>query len=252
MAINEAQIRDVHATVRALFKGKTKSANKIYLLDKLKDVKITSAMQEKADARNHNAMHAGLQINQLRESKSYTARAPTSYGYEVLDQTDLAGNCVEMASAAAYLVMRARIGTAWFVGIRDPGDHVFCLVDNGVSAHPAQIKDYLICSADSWVIDPWANVCCKMQEYDALFSAKMQKWKKAGKYIVVIRDYKNEATIMNPAGYTYLRGFRTGRLVYYRASADVPEGVPKALTGALPDRSVPATSSRKKWECVIL
>lgn len=252
MAINEALIRAVHATVRAYFKGKTKSSNKIYPVDDFTDLKMTPLMQEKIALRNKNAMMAGLKVGSLRESKAFAHRDYTSFGYEVLDQQDVGGNCVEMAAAAAYLVMREHLGTAWFVGIRDPGDHAFCLVDNGVEAHPETVAGYVTCSADSWVIDPWANVCCRMRDYDKLFSKKMQKWQKQGKRIIVLRKHKDYALVMNPASYTYLDGFRNGKTAYAKVSANLPQGVPKALIRVLPDFPDEQDPPKKKWQCVIM
>lgn len=252
MEINEAQIRQVHATVRAYFKGKTKSSNKIYYMDDMPDLKMTPAMQKKVARRNENSMVASLKVPSLRESKAYAGLDGSAYGYEVLNQQDVIGNCVEMAAAAAYLVMRERIGVAWFVGICDPGDHAFCLVDNGVAAHPKSIAGYRICSADSWVIDPWANVCCRMQDYDAVFSAQMRKWQAQGKRIIVVRKGKDYALVMNPAKPDYMEGFRKGATVYIKASDNVPQGVPRALLRVLPDISEAPKTTRKNWQCVIL
>ena len=251
MAINEALVRGVHATVRAYFKGKTKSSNKMYDTTFL-DLKSTPGLQEKVTRRNTNSMGASFQINRLRQDRKFNADDILPFGFDVLDQQDATGNCVEMAAAAAYLVRRENIGTAWFVAINPPGDHAFCLVDNGAEDHPETItgpKGYSVSSSDGWVIDPWANVCCKMRDYDAAFYKKMCEWSKQGKLIIVERADEDFATAMNPAEFDWLSGFQKGKIEYIKTSDQLPQGIPKALFGALPQdfRKV-----KKNGVCVIL
>lgn len=251
MAINEELVRGVHAVVRAHFKGKTKSSNKVYNAD-IMDLKSSPAMQEKVTRRNTNAASAISRIQDLRRERKFTADDILPLGFEILDHRDVAGNCVEMAAAAAYLVRRENIGTAWFVGINPPGDHAFCLVDNGVDHQPETIggaKGYSVCSADSWVIDPWANVCCKMRGYEATFTQKMRDWSRQGKRVIIERADEDFATAIDPAGNEWLSGFRKGRIAYLKPSDQLPQGIPKALYRVLPQdfRKV-----KKSGGCVIL
>ena len=251
MAINEALVRGVHAAVRAYFKGKTKSSNKVYNADVI-DMKSSPAMQEKVTLRNMNAMGALSLIKDLRRDRKFKSDDILPFGFDVLDQGNVVGNCTEMAAAAAYLVRRENMGTAWFVGINPPGDHAFCLVDNGVDHHPATIggaKGYSVCSADSWVIDPWANVCCKMRDYEATFSQKMREWSRQGKRVIIEREGDDYASAIDPAGNEWLSGFRKGPTHYVKSSDQLPQGIPKALYRVLPQdfRKV-----KKNGGCVIL
>ena len=251
MAINEALVRGVHATVRAYFKGKTKSSNKMYDTTFL-DLKSTPGLQEKVTRRNTNSMGASFQINRLRQDRKFNADDILPFGFDVLDQQDATGNCVEMAAAAAYLVRRENIGTAWFVAINPPGDHAFCLVDNGAEDHPETItgpKGYSVSSSDGWVIDPWANVCCKVRDYDAQFAAKMRQWSAQGKRVRVIRPSEVAISIIDPADPDFLGNFRVGPLVYMPFGDQLPQGVPRALYKVLPETK---RTVKKGGCCVIL
>lgn len=255
MAINETLVREVHATVRAHFKGKIKSSNKAYDRDakRFEDLKLTAAMNRKIDWRNMNAINASDKIHTLRDAKTFRNDDMLGFGFEVLDQLEAAGNCVEMAAAAAYLVVRSQIGNAWFVGIHEPGDHAFCLVDAGVGPHPGTIgghKGYSVCgSADSWVIDAWANTCCSMRDYEARFEAKMRQWSQQGKRIRVQRPSDIAIRYVDPADPDYLGNFRTGLLDYLAVGDKLPQGVPRALYRVLPDGE---RTVKKCGCCVIL
>lgn len=255
MAINETLVREVHATVRAYFKGTTKSGNKTYDIKaaNFADLKLTPAMQKKVDWRNVNALNASDKIRSLRDSKAFRNDDMLGFGFDVLDQLDVAGNCVEMAAAAAYLVVRSQIGSAWFVGINEPGDHAFCLVDNGADQHPETIgghKGYSVCgAADSWVIDAWANVCCSMRDYGALFDAKMRQWSKQGKRIRVHRPSDIAVSVVDPADPGYLTSFFNGPLGYLAVGDKLPQGVPRALYRVTPEA---ARTVKKCGCCVIL
>lgn len=254
MAITETLVREVHATVRAYFKGQKKSANKIYdtKATNFADLKMTPAMQKKIDWRNMNAPKASENIKALRESKAFDTGDMLSYGFEALDQLDVAGNCVEMAAAAAYLVVRDKIGTAWFVCVNAPGDHTFCLVDNGADHRPEAIggyKGYSVSSSDGWIIDPWANVCCKMRDYDAQFAAKMRQWSAQGKRVRVYRPTDVAISIIDPADPDFLGNFRVGPLVYMPVGDQLPQGVPRALYKVLPETK---RTVKKAGCCVIL
>jgi hypothetical protein len=219
MAIDEKSIRAIHNYIRHLFKGRKKSSNKLFDMDDMGggDVKLSTAMQARMTLRNVNALRASPVIQALRESKAFRNKDMYSYGSDVLEQEDVAGNCVEMAAAAAYLVAREDLGSAWYVSIKAPGDHAFCLVDSGVEYQPACIggnNGYTIRGAAAcWIIDPWANVCCKMRDYDALFEAKMRKWSRERKRVRIIRSPDN-VMILDPGGAQYLKGFREGPITY--------------------------------------
>ena len=43
----------------------------------------------------------------------------------------------------------------------------------------------------AWVIDPWVNVCCRIDEYPSRFWAKMKDWSAAGKTIAVGGEWIN-------------------------------------------------------------
>ena len=219
MAIDEKSIRAIHNYIRQLFKGRKKSSNKLFDLDNkaYADQKLSAAMKARMALRNVNAKRASPLIHTLRESKSFRNRDIYGFGSEVLEQEDVVGNCTEMAAAAAFLVVRDEIGSAWYADIRSPGDHAFCLVDSGLEAHPACIggaDGYSIRgAADSWVIDPWSNVCCKMRDYEALFEAKMRKWSSERKLVKVVRP-PDIVKILDPGGVHYLKAFREGPIRY--------------------------------------
>ncbi|RWA46790.1 hypothetical protein AU476_35400 [Cupriavidus sp. UYMSc13B] len=93
------------------------------------------------------------------------------------------GNCSEMASAAAELVLRCGAqARVW--GACDPGrnviTHEFALVGPNLLQHS---PDNFHNEHSLWVVDPWAGLCCPAPVYGQAFSEKMRCWAAEGKQV---------------------------------------------------------------------
>lgn len=94
---------------------------------------------------------------------------------------EAAGNCQEMAGAAARLV-RLNGGFAQLYCVDDKGSHAFCLVGQPpmTASDAVNFSDY----AGYWVVDPWAGIICPAGHYTMQFHAKMHKWRSVNKQIL--------------------------------------------------------------------
>lgn len=200
MLLSEAE--NIMELVRAHFAGGAKSGNKAYAAspDVSLDPKghkldaVLSGLSSSATPigkgtvgvddhtrRNQNVVVAMSQILKLRrDGEKDTA---IGYGQRILDGGIRVGNCTEMACVAAYLVSKkvdAKADIA-IVVTDGPGDHVFCVV--GESSGWENVRSVTDDVRGSIVIDPWANVCCTVGDYEATFTAKMKVWLGQGKRI---------------------------------------------------------------------
>lgn len=234
MPIDAVEIKKIHDAVRAYFKGAIKSGNKVF------DVKQATAKFSAGDEkswekrldrmmlRNQNSDKADQAIALLRQKLSSANYSPLQYGEFVMRQrkADTVGNCEEMAKAAASLVTAA-IGTAWIGMIGPPGDHAFCLVNHGRDVKPDFVKLFQFASSDSWIIDPWANVCCPIKNYPQNFTIKMKKWKSEFKFIIAWSDDLKKNVNVDPASDAYLNGIYSSRIRYVKA---IPEPAQSACS----------------------
>lgn len=142
---------------------------------------------------------------------------------DIIDNEVVAGNCEEMATLAGIFAYDAGIGTVWIVKIGNPGDHAFCLIGSDTPPRWKCAGFFKNDKSDAWVIDPWANVCCPLRDYERLFTQKMDKWAVQGKRIYIGDDAFPESGWVVPNGLHYLAGFRTGILEYGKMESDLPK-----------------------------
>lgn len=115
-----------------------------------------------------------------------------------------AGNCGELAELASLRLERQHLPFICQASLsrRDghvvdghQGDHVFTIFGLRLNAHPDRFsrpnppvllepKDRINLRS-AWVIDPWVNVCCRIDEYPSRFWEKMKDWSGKGKRIAV-------------------------------------------------------------------
>lgn len=102
--------------------------------------------------------------------------------YELLLKTG-AGNCDQMAAVAMHLILESG-GTAsvW----RVPG-HVFTVVGRIEPVNWRSTLDFADPSfQDVWIIDAWAGISCKAENYVQAYKDKMAIWEKEGRKISTV------------------------------------------------------------------
>jgi hypothetical protein len=109
-----------------------------------------------------------------------------------------AGNCGELAKLARLRLEQDHlpfICEASLSGLVDGhrGDHVFTIFGLRLPKHHSRFSDdnLFLKKEDrahlrsAWIIDPWVNLCCRIDQYPSRFWAKMQSWSGNGKQISV-------------------------------------------------------------------
>lgn len=213
--------RAIMVRVRAHFGAGSKSGNKAYLpsdtdldFDLEPAAPVTPAQfPDKADRRHRNAVYTSMCVDLLRSNnKTLTA---LQYGRLIFTTGVRYGNCTEMACVAAHLASD-KPRTISIVTTDGSGDHAFCVV--GPAAGWKDVRDPPADCGKSIVIDPWANLCCLVRDYDARFAAKMGKWLGEGK-----RIFTGGSDWAAPDE-DYLEDFRAGGLTVINAdSAILPQ-----------------------------
>jgi len=248
MPVDPKAVLAVHDEVRALFKDSFKSGNKIYTLyrpaaaemDALgMDAKMAALpSKEKAERRNENMLSANLQIKRMQEfSAPWRDQYPADYGYYVLDQNELAGNCTELACVAAYLCSLKQLHFVWVAYMQYPGNHAFCVVTDGSPPTMETVGDfYKERTRIGWIIDPWANICCPIHQYAAHFVLHMRHWSAQGKQFHNARASKRAGKTIFTAPDTLgaLTDFRRSAITYNKAGRAGIKALPKAYRDRLP------------------
>jgi hypothetical protein len=109
-----------------------------------------------------------------------------------------AGNCSELARLARLRLEQDHLPFICEVSLSGSvdgheGDHVFTIFGLRLPNHYDRFsaQDLFLKKDDrrhlrsAWIIDPWVNVCCRIDEYPSRFFAKMQEWSGKGKQIAV-------------------------------------------------------------------
>lgn len=264
MPLDKVKIVAVHEEVRACFKGQLKSGNKVYQLDfkpgpppRMNALeakagqagahwKIVSAMPNMKKREFRNKASDTSDDHQDKFYKKIAERKltlPLQVGYHVLNQKVRAGNCGEMAAAAAYVVALRKVGTPWIVDINLPGEHVLCLVNGGETPNWKNVRSFLTAPGDAWIIDPWANICCKQQEYAERFAEQMLIWSHHGKLVWYV-DPKGIERPVDPASPLYLHGFENGPLVFEKCEGTIARALPRALSKLAEAKPLPGANGR--------
>ena len=223
-------VMKIHQEVRAFFKGREKSGNKAYFPPFGKEVlaglptpisseemagigdKALAKLARKHATRNQNVLqnHSALRTLQAGD------RDPILRGLQTSLQVSgdaRVGNCYEMACMAAWSVVTKHFAyNAAMCGISDPGDPAFCIVWEGTTPAPKwqSVQELSKETRAIWALDPWANVCCLLSNYEAEFTKKMNQWTSQGKRIWQKSKTQKRKGWHVPNGKLYLTGFRTG------------------------------------------
>ena len=260
MPIDKAKVQAVHDEVRACFKGQLKSSNKGYFetLDPAPpawdDMKRPPGSHWKIvpdlahrKVRNENRVSAVPVVSDRKKFLVRPGGTIMGFGFAILDQRELTGNCPEMTAAAAYIATYRKAGIAWWMAIQPPGDHAFCLINSGAQPTVKSVHALSFSGADAWVIDPWANVCCRVQEFEQQFIAQMHRWTRQGKFIVSYNRALNANILTGPSDPVYLDGFRYSELHVYKASAPIAATLPRAMRERKDAKTKPLPGANGVW-----
>jgi hypothetical protein len=175
----QAQARNAYDRTRSLFSLGFKSANKQYAAN-------SGVSAAKRQRRSVNQLAANNDMNQssARAGNFTDVQRGNNIIARFRQGNAIGGNCVEMSWVAlAYFREQSQHTPAHIVCITNPGDHVFLHVGpvppTLSSSMPARVWN--LCSSvplhwDSYIVDPWAGVCCHTRTYRAEFENKMGKW----------------------------------------------------------------------------
>lgn len=260
MPIDKAKVQVVHDEVRACFKGHLKSSNKGYFespactpptRDDMKRPpgthwKIVPGLLQR-QVRNQNRVIAVPMVSDRKKFLIRPGGTIMGFGFAILNQQELTGNCPEMTAAAAYIATYRKAGTAWWMAIQPPGDHAFCLINSGAQPTAKSVHALSLSGADAWVIDPWANVCCRIQDFEQQFIAQMHAWTRKGKYIVYFNRALNANCVMSPSHPAYLDGFCYGALHVFKASAPLAATLPRAMRERKDMKAKPLPGANGVW-----
>ncbi len=196
---------NILAYVRHGYRHGLKSSNKKYEDD---PDAMTDTDSQKIMRRNSNMILAQQALGPLRAQ--YGTLSPIQIGHNLVAGQIACGNCYEMACVAAYRL--SLIPAAAYVGsIAAPGDHAFCLAGQPKQAWNTvkSMSDAMdVDGAEAWIIDPWMNTCCAVQDYPKSGRQKLLKWTNDGKRI----SWYNAWVV--PTDPRYVQGFLTGPLTF--------------------------------------
>jgi hypothetical protein len=161
---------------------------------------------------------ASFEVRNFRSSYKPSGKGFLAFGKDFLKLTLFAANCGElsmMAAAKAWEVLgKPAPPPVALAELKPPADHVFCAV--GDRQLLERLDDKTVSSLserpvteDAWAVDPWLNVCCKLEDYPARAEAKLDKWHMANKRIAWTGP---QGPGWYPALGDYSRGFAAARL----------------------------------------
>ncbi len=182
---------------RDFYKGQVKSANKAYDIEGKVKYKAGTVKRDTivlpgsaADIRDRNAALAEDVLGSLRDEMK--GKSPLEAG-GILFKTrgPRAGNCGEMACVAIHIahvfggVPAAKLYLKYVEGKASKFgfSHQFMLMtklDDDTSQNPPNATGP---QHTSWVVDPWANICCRLADFATEFDAQMTHWTRVGKRI---------------------------------------------------------------------
>ncbi|MNF94071.1 hypothetical protein D3C84_767700 [compost metagenome] len=92
-----------------------------------------------------------------------------------------AGNCDQMAAAAAIIVCMSGGGAdLWSM----PG-HVFTVVGGPAKGTVSSTIDFSESAfRDAWVVDPWADIICQAKDYKDELANRMRFWSSEGRKVI--------------------------------------------------------------------
>jgi hypothetical protein len=172
--VTETTAIEIQGLVRQYFKGGIKSSNKRY-----------TAEGPKSAGRAKSLETAGDSIQNFRDvtTKGLNLWLKAQEVAKLGTGGSVFGNCSEMALLACYHAYQKDVTVGFRLGLRG-ADHMFCLV--GPESKPPW-PNILAMNKwqgdEAWIIDPWANICCRPQDFLGQYTKKMIYWSEKHKQI---------------------------------------------------------------------
>jgi len=208
---SQQDAEDLLHQIRKYFSSGNKSNNKRYTDDR--SGRLPPGASLTAANREAQANASATEVIYWRAERDKAGMSDVQFGEMIWTKGIKSGNCWEQACVAAWGAKHYGFTNSFTCTISDPGDHVFALVDYKKPAWKTA-SDMKTAGGEGWIVDPWANTCCRPNEYVDRFTAKMQKWASEGKRIWYDSKANNFTGWTDALAYKYRNGFLTGPLSY--------------------------------------
>ena len=186
MPFSQQDADRILALARTFYKGRSKSANKIYPMEAAFAPENTERGM-KMFQRTLTANQVNNNLEKLRENRP--GMTVPSYGWQLYMNDKGEGNCAEMSSVVASFLRQSGMlsqGSAkmFWMDVNPPGDHNFIVVSsNGFKPFWASINGMRFSTDNFWALDCWFNVACPAPDYYRKISEKLTKWASEQKQI---------------------------------------------------------------------
>ena len=173
---SEEQAAEVFKTARAFFKKGDKSVNKLYVKPPDDVDTDTPAKQRRRD------MVFKHQGKLQEDRRNRLGMSPSQKGDAMRDNKNTLGNCLEMSCVAVSIASERKI-PSWLATTDNTADHHFCVLSDKIPTWKnidAMGKDQI---SDVWIVDVWANVWAKPQDYKQKLSEHFVAWTGKGKQV---------------------------------------------------------------------
>lgn len=176
------------AKARQFYEGSNKSDNKILspmikaapvVPGKLGDATKLARFKSRRDIADTRPVRANKSVSSMNEY-------PIMRGKMLIKAKAMSMNCGELADISAWYAYEETkdVKVIATVSLESPGDHCFCVVGPrnsypSLDGRTVQKLDELgrgFRSHHLYAVDPWANICCRIEDYPSEFKSKMNKW----------------------------------------------------------------------------
>jgi hypothetical protein len=203
MPITNGEAKDILERARGFYKHGAKSTNKVYISEGGAELTFKQSERWRKVGESLNRKEELGQILELGRRLSWV-----DFGGMLLQRSEKTGNCPHMSAVTAYFANEYHGKEAMTMCVvQPPGNHVFLSV--GVASpqwqNIASMKQDT--SSKAMIIDCWANIACRAQDYPQKMTEKLLLWSGQRKYI-----YNNQV-LHEPTG-TYRENMLNGKLSF--------------------------------------
>lgn len=187
--VDSYTVKSIFEQTREFYQNGVKSNNKCYHGEESK-MPPTSRffnwkLSKKQKLRNETVRKTLSSFQATRNSYAKPGDSLLSVGTTLHSTGNNAGNCGEMACVALHIAIENN-----HVPVNDVK---YCQLDYANAEDGRSFNHTFIAigtEEGEWIVDPWANVCCKTDEYADQVTAKMKKWNKEGKRLQFVQNEK--------------------------------------------------------------